>query len=212
MKRRAVVTRNYKQILGQSAQQYSRELIRKIQERLYNLGIARDILVKTSLRKDGTWDGILGEGTKQAIKIFQTYNNLPATGYPDEQTLKLLGIEQYDENELVLPSEIARQQAHQKVRELLSYLSEGETLDEFLWKIVNNNLVSIKEAMELKNMAQNMGIKGNTKLDKITAFGLLGQYEYEKLSRKEKLILGIFGGFMIALSILYIFSYAKEKK
>jgi len=76
--------------VGQSSTGYN-PLIAQVQQRLYELGY-NDVLVKTSRKKDGTWDGILGEGTMATIKKFQADKGLPQTGYPDDATLIALGL------------------------------------------------------------------------------------------------------------------------
>jgi len=72
--------------LGQSSY-----IIKKVQQRLYELGY-NDVLVSSSRKKDGTWDGILGQGTMATIKKFQQDRGLQVTGMPDNPTLQALGI------------------------------------------------------------------------------------------------------------------------
>lgn len=51
--------------------------------------------VQAALQKAGYQvkvDGVLGSNTTNALKMFQTKNGLPATGYPDQQTRQALGL------------------------------------------------------------------------------------------------------------------------
>ncbi len=72
--------------LGQSS-----KVVKDVQQRLYELGY-NDVLVSSSRKKDGTWDGILGQGTMATIKKFQQDRGLQVTGMPDTPTLQALGI------------------------------------------------------------------------------------------------------------------------
>lgn len=51
--------------------------------------------VQEALKKAGyqvTVNGTLGSDTSSALKMFQTKNGLPATGYPDQKTREALGL------------------------------------------------------------------------------------------------------------------------
>ncbi len=167
--------------IGQSNVSYSKELIAQIQKRLYNLGIERETLVKSSLKSDGTWDGILGEGTKTAIRKFQEMNNLPATGIPDNKTLELLGFPSSNEtnNEtVILPYlPIARERAEQEFGKYAGELEEGETLYEFLTKLYKKHKIGFYDIDRFIRVAQNIGIKPDEELSKEKLLALLARYK-----------------------------------
>jgi len=74
--------------LGQA---YDYETVKKAQTALYAKGI-NSYLVTTSLKADGTFDGVWGPGTESAVIKFQQGRGLPATGVLDTATLSALGI------------------------------------------------------------------------------------------------------------------------
>ena len=63
---------------GPKVQVY-KEVLRRVQQRLKDLGYHQ-----------GTADGLYGPQTKKAIQAFQTDQGLPASGLPDQGTLKTL--------------------------------------------------------------------------------------------------------------------------
>lgn len=69
-------------IAAEESTKLSRETVRNVQQALKDKGY-----------DPGPVDGIMGPNTRAAIKQFQSDNNLPATGEPDDQTLARLGVE-----------------------------------------------------------------------------------------------------------------------
>lgn len=57
----------------------SRKVIVQVQQQLLDLGY-----------DPGPVDGIMGKGTARALKTFQNENNIPETGQPDPETVKML--------------------------------------------------------------------------------------------------------------------------